>query len=323
MDYRRLAGTDIDLSVLCFGPTRTAAPEPGDDPRTREGTRAFFAVLESGINCIHSSYEYRLGSMSMMSSVLKDHPKRHDIHHIVKVPAPDFEDDDTFTEARFRQRIEEALSMFHAERIAVVQYMWRSKPNDEDRLVPMLPRIIDDVVGTFERMRDEGKVGCLMTFPYTVPAGQAALDTNRFSGLLGYYNPLTMELTELFSEMERRELGFIAIRPYYEGLLTDKRPNPAALPADDRLHAYDVAELFRRRDAVAKTFAEEIGGSMTRFALRFPLFSELTATVVVGLNTEKQVSDAVGMVGDLKPRPELIRQAFDLWKSGFSTAVPA
>src|SRR3954463_13458498 len=105
MDYRRLAGTDIDLSVLCFGPTRTAAAAPGDDPRTRDGIKAFSAVLDSGINCIHSSYEYRLGSMAMMSSILKDHPKRHDIHHIVKVPTPDFEDNDTFSEARSRQRV--------------------------------------------------------------------------------------------------------------------------------------------------------------------------------------------------------------------------
>jgi aryl-alcohol dehydrogenase-like predicted oxidoreductase len=211
--------------------------------------------------------------------------------------------------------------MFHAERISVLQYMWRSEPNNDDRRISMLPNIIDDVVGTFERMRDEGKVGCLMTFPYTVPVGKVALATKRFTGLLGYYNPLTMELTEFFPEMDKQGLGFIAIRPYYEGLLTDKRPTLASLPPDDRLHVYDTTELFRMRDAVAATFRDEIDGSMTRFALKFPLYSHLTASVVVGLNTEQQVHDAVEMVGQVVPRPDLIERAFSLWKSAF--AMPA
>jgi len=323
MDYRRLAGTDIDVSILCFGPTRTAAAEPGDDPRTREGVKAFNAALDAGINFIHSSYEYRLGSMAMMSSVLKDHPKRHDLHHVVKVPAPDFEDKDVFTEARFRQRVEEALRLFHAERISVLQYMWRSEPNTDERRVPMLPKIIDDVVGTFERMREEGKVSCLMNFPYTVPAARAALDTSKFRGLLAYCNPLTMEMAELFPELESKGLGFIAIRPFYEGLLTDKRSTPASLPANDRLHEYDVAELFRTRDAVAATFAEQIDGSMTRFALKFPLYSPVTASVVVGLNTVQQVHDAVEMVGHVEPRPDLIERGIRLWKSGFRAEAMA
>jgi hypothetical protein len=42
---------------------------------------------------------------------------------------------------------------------------------------------------------------------------------------------------------------------------------------------------------------------------------------VVGLNTEQQVHDAVEMVGQVVPRPDLIERAFSLWKSAF--AMPA
>lgn len=317
MDYRTIIGTDIKVSTLCFGPTRTAAAEPGDDPRTREGVKAFNLALDAGINFIHSSYEYRLGSMTMMGEVLKGHPKRLDVHHVVKVPAPDFEDKDTFTEARFRQRVEEALRMFHAERISVLQYMWRSEPNTDERRVPMLPKIIDQVMAVYEKMRAEGKVGALMNFPYTVPAGRAALATGKFRGLIDYCNPMNVDMFELFPEMERRGMAFLAIRPFYEGLLTDKRPTPDSLPADDRLRVYDVAELFRKRDAIAATFAREMNGSMTRFALRFPLYSPLTASVAVGLNTEKQVREAVEMVGHVEPDKEVIDRAVRLAKADY------
>lgn len=317
MEYRTLPGTEIKLSTLCFGPTRTAGPEPGDDPRTREGIKAFNLALDAGINCVHSSHEYRLGSMAMMSSVLKSHPKRHDIHHIVKVPVPDFGDDDIFAETRFRRCIEDALRLFHAERVSVVQYMWRSTPNTDERRIPMLPMIIDQVLAAYEKMRDEGKVGALMTFPYTAAAGQLALETGKFRGLLAYSNPMNTEMLELLPEMARRDMAFVAIRPFYEGLLTDMRQTPDHLAAEDRLRGYDTTELFRQRSAIANTFAKEIDGSMTRFALRFSLYSPVTATVIVGLNTEKQVHDAVEMAGHVPPQPEVIERAVKLAKSGY------
>lgn len=315
MQYRRLAGTDLDVSVLCFGPTRTGSPEAGEDARNRTGERAFAAALDAGMNFVHSSYEYRRGSMATIGEVTRSHPKRNDIHHVVKVPVPDFEDNGTFSEAKFRQRVEEALTLFNADRIAVLQWMWRSTPNDNQIRLPMLPMIIDDVSAAFERMRSEGKVGYLMTFPYTIEAGRAALALNRFSGMIGYFNPLTLELSDILPELEKRGQGFIALRPLYEGLLTDKRPTLDSLSADDRLHAREIRELYELREIVARTFAEEIGDSMTRFALRFPLYSAATASIAVGLNTEDQVRSAIAMVDGVKPRPDVLKRATDLWKT--------
>ena len=315
MQYRRLAGTDLDVSVLCFGPTRTGSADPGDDARNRAGERAFLAALDAGMNFVHSSYEYRRGSMATIGSVLKSHPKRKDIHHVVKVPVPDFEDNGTFSEAKFRLRVEEALQLFGADRIAVLQWMWRSTPNDNDRRLPMLPKVIDDVSAVFEKMRSEGKVGYLMTFPYTIEAGKAALALNRFCGLIGYFNLLTLELSDILPELEKRGQGFIALRPLYEGLLTDKRRSLASLSADDRLHAREIHELYELREIVARTFADEIGDSMTRFALQFPLYSAATASVAVGLNTEDQVRSAISMVDGVRPRPDLLTRATDLWKT--------
>ncbi|WP_316978882.1 aldo/keto reductase [Shumkonia mesophila] len=314
MKYRRLAGTDLDVSVICLGPMRAAAKTPGGDARSKAGEAALRAALDAGINFLHSSYEYE--TRWMMERVLRDHPKRHDVHHVIKVPVPDFKDGGRFDAAKFRLRVEEALTDLHAERIAVLQWMWRSEPNEDALRLPMLPAVMDDVWATFEKMKAEGKVGHLMTFPYTVPCARAAIETGRFAGLIAYYNPIEMEMAELFPEMERRGMGFLCIRPLYEGILTDAR-DPARLKADDRFREPRYAKDLARRARIAESFAAEIGASMTGFAVRFALASPLVGSVIVGLNSPAQVEGiAAAVAGDL-PDPSLVGRAYDLWKSGF------
>lgn len=316
MDYRRLAGTDLDVSVLCFGPMRAASRTPGDDDRSRSGARALHAALDAGVNFVHSSFEY--GVRWMMNGVLRDHARRHDIHHVIKLPVPDWKDGNRFDEAKFRARVEEALTELAAERIAVLQWMWRTDPNDDENRVAVLPGIVDDVTAAFERLRDQGKVGFLSTFPYTPVAAKAAVDTGAFSGLIGFYNPIEMEMQPLFAELDRRDMGFLCIRPLYQGILTDGRDSIDALPDGHSLKKPETAPGFARRRAVAAAFADEIGDSMTRFALRFPLWSKTVASVIAGLNTEAQVLQAVGYLDDVAPRPEMTERALRLWRSGFA-----
>jgi aryl-alcohol dehydrogenase-like predicted oxidoreductase len=314
MKYRRLAGTDLDVSVICLGPMRAAAKTPGGDAQSKAGEAALRAALDAGINFLHSSYEY--DTRWMMERVLKDHPKRHDVHHVIKVPVPDFKDGGRFDPAKFRLRVEEALKELHAERIAVLQWMWRSEPNEDALRLPMLPGIMDDLWAAFEKMKSEGKVGHLMTFPYTVPCAKAAIETGRFAGIIAYYNPIEMEMAELFPEMERRGMGFLCIRPLYQGILTDAR-DPARMKPEDRFQEPKFAKDLARRARIAETFAAETGGSMTHFAVRFALASPLVGSVIVGLNSPAQVEGIdAAVAGDL-PDPSLVKRAFNLWKSGF------
>lgn len=314
MKYRRLAGTDLDVSVICLGPMRAAAKTPGGDARSKAGESALRAALDAGVNFLHSSYEY--DTRWMMERVLKDHPKRHEVHHVIKVPVPDFKDGGRFDAAKFRRRVDEALTELHAERIAVLQWMWRSDPNEDALRVPMLPGLMDDLAAAFERMRDEGKVGHLMTFPYTVPCAKAALETGRFAGLIAYYNPIEMEMAELFGELERRGMGFLCIRPLYEGILTDAR-DPARLAADDRFRDPKYAADMAKRAKIAEAFAAEIGASMTGFAVRFALASPVVASVIVGLNSPAQVEGICAAVAADLPDPSVVDRAYALWKSGF------
>lgn len=314
MQYRRLGGTDLDVSVICFGPMRSATKDPADDQRSRVGEAAMHAAIDAGVNFIHSSYEYR--TRWMMERVLKDHPKRHDLHHVIKVPVPDFKDDGRFDAAKFRLRIDEALKDLHAERIAVLQWMWRSDPNEDDLRLPMLPAILDDVAAEFEKMRDAGKVGFLMTFPYTVPCARAAVESGKFAGIIAYYNPIEMEMAGLFDDMEARNMGFLCIRPLYQGILTDGR-DPARMAPDDRFRDPKFADDLARRTKVAQAFAAEIGGSMTAFALKFALASPVVASLIVGLNSPEQVEGTVRAVEGDALSPRIVTRGYELWQRGF------
>ena len=318
MMYRKLGGTNLEISAICLGPMRWADKESGDDDKAKAGEMALRRALDAGVNFLHSSYEY--GTRWMMGRVLQGHPKRNELHHIIKVPAPDFNDQDHFDPAKFRLRVEEALSDLHAERISLLQWMWRSDPNTDERRLPLLENILDQVVATFEKMRDEGKVGYLMTFPYTVPCAKAALETGKFSGLIAYYNLVEMEMAALFDELGEHQMGFIAIRPLYQGILTDQRNEQASLPAADRFADEKFARDFAKRKQIAQTFREEIGESMTRFAIRFALASPVVASVVVGMNRPEQVDGVVSALEDELPGLKTVKKAQQLWRNDFGLA---
>lgn len=317
MIYRKLAGTDLKVSVLAYGPMRAADKTPTDSEKSRQGELAFRTVLDSGINLIHSSYEYN--TRWMMERVLRDHPKKKDIHHVIKVPVPDFKDGDVFDAGKFRLRVEEALKDLHADRIAVIQYMWRSEPNSEERRRPLFDRIIGDVGEVFNKMREEGKVGRLFTFPYTPESGAQALETGAFSGLIAYYNCIEMEMYDLFSSLEARDMGFLTIRPLYQGILTEKRrPGKYLRSGDPRFADMSFDEDFRKQEKLVRELEGEIGGSLTDFALRFSIAHPVIASAIVGMNTPEQVESLVKAVEKPLPSADTVRRVFELWRGGFA-----
>ncbi len=313
MKYRTIGGTDIVASVICLGPMRAAARSPGDDEKSRLGEAALRRVLDGGVNFIHSSYEY--GTRWMLERVLKDHPRRGELHHVIKVPVPDFQDGDRFDPAEFRLRVEEALRDLHAERIAILQYMWRSDPNTDERRLPLLAQVLPEVVQTFETMRDEGKVGHLFTFPYTVPCGRAAIETGRFDGLIAYYNPCEMEMADLFDDLQRRGMGFLCIRPLYQGILTDRFVSPEDAPDGHRLSDPRHAAEFSKRAKVVEAFRDQIGDSLVSFAIRFALAHPVVASVIVGINTPQQADGLLEAADGKYPPVEVVEQARELWRN--------
>lgn len=306
MDKRRLQGTDLDVSVVCYGPMRLA--QSPDDPNLPEHKRAMEAVIDRGVNFIHSSYEY--GVRWMMHEVLKDHPRRGDLLHVIKAPVPDWEDPD-FDEAKLEGHIDTALEELCTDRIALVQWMWRIRPHDDEHRLPLLERIHGRVNAAFERLREKGKVGHQACFPYFPDSARAAMVDPSERALIAYYSPLEMEMSPVIDDLAEDGRGFLAIRPLYEGVLTDRFASHADVPEGHRLAAEKYAEPFAMRGRLAAEIPQA-GEGMTRFAVRFPLMSESCASIIVGLNTEAQAAEICDHAQGVRPDPDTVAKVREI-----------
>jgi aryl-alcohol dehydrogenase-like predicted oxidoreductase len=312
MKYRQFGNTDLHVSEICFGPMRFSAKEPGDDDQSSTGKRALERALERGVNFIHSSYEYR--TRWAVGQILKDHPQRHNLRHIIKVPVPDFDDGGVFDAAKFRLRVEEALRDLHADRIDVIQHLQRAQPNTDELRIPNIPDVHEPMIEIFEKLKEEGKVGYLTSFPYSPGFATEAMKTGNFSGMVAYYNSIEMEMAEFFEQMEAKGRGFFCIRPFMAGLLTDRRVDRSRLPEDDRFQNESWDAAYDRLETLQSALGEEMT-SPTAFAVKFALCHPIVASLIVGLNTPEQVDGVLDAADGNYPNLMAFEKALEIFRA--------
>jgi aryl-alcohol dehydrogenase-like predicted oxidoreductase len=311
MKYRKFANSDVELSEICFGPMRFSAKEQGEDDRSRQGQAALLRALERGVNFIHSSYEYN--TRWAIGDVLKKHPQRHDLHHAIKVPVPDWDDNGRFDAAKFRLRVEQALRELHTDRITIVQHLQRARPNNDEMRCPDIGATTEPLLEVFSEMRDEGKVGYLTSFPYTSDFADGALMTGAFDGLVAYYNIIEMEMASKFDEMLDNGQSFLCIRPFMGGLLTDRRWKRETLPADDRMRDDKWNAAYGRLELLTAAFADQCD-SLTAFAVKFALIHPVVTSLIVGLNSSAQVDEILDAANGDYPGRELFDEALEIFQ---------
>ena len=312
MQYRRFGRTDVTLSEITFGAMRFVRGSHTDnDPAV--GMRALEEALDHGVTTIHSSYEYR--TRWAVGEVLATNAGRHEIKHIIKAPVPDYEDR-SFDPAKFRKLVEDALGELRAERIAIVQHLQRGvdktiiydERGDPERIAA-LPEIGAALRETFDELRREGKVEALATFPHTPGYAEAAIESGYFDGMIAFFNAIETEMVPFFSMMHDRGMGYVPMRPFYQGLLTDKRADRAALPADDRMRDASFDELYARFDRVRETVGDQVG-SWSDLAIKLALADPLFASVIVSMNTAEQVRAVLAAADGNYPDPTLITHLY-------------
>ena len=309
--YRRFGDTELEVSVICFGPMRFAAKEPGADAVSAGGMRALEQAIDRGVNFIHSSYEY--GTRWAVGRVLKDHPQRAQMRHVIKVPVPEAGDGGRFDAAKFTVRIEEALRDLHADRIDVVQHLHRADPNvDAERLL-QIPGVVEPLVEVFGRLRDQGKVGYLTTFPYSPGYAGKAIAMGAFDGMVAYYNSIELEMVQYFAQMQAAGQGFLCIRPYLAGLLTDERCDRDRLAAGDRFADPRWQPAYERLAVVENVLGRP--ESWTRFAIHFALLQPLVTSLIIGLNSTTQVDQVIDVAEeDHGLESDLVDRAAAIWR---------
>lgn len=297
MENRKFGNTELLVSPICYGTMRYASNTGEMDETSRNGKRTLEEAIERGVNFIHSSYEY--GTRWLTSQVLKNNPKRHDLHHIIKVNVPDWQDKQ-FSPEKFRFQIEEALQDLHTDRIAVVQHLQRGALSNEigyneegeSYRLQEFDSVTEALLEEFDKLKDQGKVGYAVSFPYTVGFAKRVIASGAFSGIAAYFNCLETEMLEVFSLMQDRGMGFIGIRPLAGGLLVNNRVNRWDISEYDRMCSGEWDRLYAHLDELRRDLPEE-PRDWSEFALRFSVSDPLVTSTVVGINTREQLESAL------------------------------
>ena len=192
--------------------------------------------------------------------------------------------------------------------------------------------MLDDVVPTFERLRQQGKIRFLgMTAIGDTTALQQVIDARVFDSAQVVYNMLNPSAGEelpksypaqdygrLFDHTKAAGGGVVGIRVLAGGALSGSAErHPIAGPAPEPIgsamnYKADVDRARRLMSLVTEGFAASLTEAATRFALSHPAMG----TILVGMATPQQFEGALAAVekGPL-PRAALdrlstLRQAF-------------
>ena len=187
---------------------------------------------ERGVTTLHSSSEYEsyprfCGLVARLGGL--------PVQHVVKLADPHF-GEAGFDAARLEARIDAYLAQLGAERIDVVQWMWRGDLKDEPGRLAAFARELPAIRAAFDALRAKGKLGAVAPFPYTaafadlvIAGGEAGAGAGPLcEGLAVYLNPVEHELLPQIRAAARAGMGVVAIRPLAAGRALAATASPAA-----------------------------------------------------------------------------------------------
>ena len=306
MERRRILGTDLEVSPICFGMMY------GSESRRKPELKAdaLRCGLDAGINFIHSCQEY--GTWPVLAEVLDNWPQARQLTHAIKMIFPEDEDENRFYPDKFRQRVEDHLVALRTDRIDILQYQWRVAPGTDLEPLELFRSVAEEMVATFQRLRDEGKAGYLMVFP-SASCKMEVIDSGHFSGMISVCNLARLDYGALRSELERRNMGLLGFSPLHGGMLTDQHEHHPT-DSDDQRSGEKYEKEYAKRQRIVEFFGEEIGPSMTSFALRALLSTPVMGSLITGMSTVEQVDEIVAALEAPALPPDVFERAVALWE---------
>ncbi len=281
---REFGNTGIKLSPLTFGSMRL-------DPARIELKTAIALIsylYANGVNTFHSSHEY--DTDPFFCQVIQQFRQLHpgaEILHIAKIPAPHF--GEKFNSGKLIALIEQRLQQLGTERIDLVQWLVRHQPNDDRHRLPILTDCQQELYETWSKLQNQGKVGSLTSFPYSVPFAQEVLRFSCCRGLVTYLNLLELEMIPILEQMELEGQGYIAIRPLCGGLITSENAQNAENKIDES----------SQLQAIINTLNIPIT-DVTKFAVQFPLLHPTVASVMVSVSNLKHAEEVIAAADTAK-----------------------
>lgn len=294
MDYRTLGRAGVKVSPLCLGCMNFG--DPTDEP---ESVRIVDEAIDAGINFLDTANIYNDGvSETIVGKAIQDKRERVVLATKVHGPMGDGPNDRGNSRYHIMQQVEASLRRLGTDHIDLYQ-LHRPDPN-----TPM-----DEQLGALTDLVRQGKVRYLGTS--TFPAWQMceALWLSERHGFERFvceqppYSILRRGIErEVLPFCEAHGLGVIPWSPLAGGWLSGKyrksqRP-PEGSRASRRDWPLDTEKGQARLDVVEKLIplAEEVGATMTQFALAWTLENPVVTAPIIGPRTVDQLRDNLGAV---------------------------
>ena len=314
MEMRVFGRTGLRLSVLGFGCGAVGGLMVRGDPLDQERTIA--RAMAAGVNYFDTAVQYGNGeSEQNLGRVLhKLKPSDTVIGTKVRLPSASF---GRIADA-VATSLEESLTRLRRDQVDIF-HLHNAITETGGGETLSVRQVLDGIVPTFERLRQQGKTRFLgLTAVGDTAALHQVIDAVAFDSAQVVYNMLNpsaacelpknypaQDYRQLFEQTRQAGVGVIGIRVLAGGALsgsTDRHPiaSPPPEPIGSAMsYDADVARARRLMPLVKEGFA----ASLTEAATRFAISHSGIGTILVGIATPHQFEDALAAVakGPLPP----------------------
>ena len=314
MEMRVFGRTGLRLSVLGLGCGAVGGLMVRGDPLDQERTIA--RAMAAGVNYFDTAVQYGNGeSEKNLGRVLhKLKPSDTVIGTKVRLPSASF---GRIADA-VATSLEESLTRLRRDQVDIF-HLHNAITETGGGETLSVRQVLDGIVPTFERLRQQGKTRFLgLTAVGDTAALHQVIDAVAFDSAQVVYNMLNpsaacelpknypaQDYRQLFEQTRQAGVGVIGIRVLAGGALsgsTDRHPiaSPPPEPIGSAMsYDADVARARRLMPLVKEGFA----ASLTEAATRFAISHSSIGTILVGIATPHQFEDALAAVakGPLPP----------------------
>ena len=328
MQWRVFGRTGMQLSVLGFGCGAVGGLMVRGDAADQERTIA--RAIAAGVNYFDTAVQYGDGeSEKNLGRILqKLKPADVVVATKVRVPASEFgRIDEVITTS-----LEGSLARLRLDRVDIFHLHNPITENGGGSALSAR-QVLDEVVPSFERLRQQGKIRFLgITAVGDTAALHQVIDAGVFDSAQIVYNMLNSSAGEklpenypaqdygrLFDSTQAAGVGVVGIRVLAGGALSGSAErHPIASPAPEPIGSamsYD-ADLERARrliPLVKEGFASSLTEAATRFALSHPAMG----TILVGMATPQQFEDALA-AAEKGPLPQAALDRLSVLRQDFA-----
>ena len=328
MQLRVFGRTGMQLSVLGFGCGAVGGLMVRGDAGDQERTIA--RAIAAGVNYFDTAVLYGDGeSEKNLGRVLqKLKPANAVVGTKVRLPPGET---GRIADA-VRTSLEGSLTRLRLDRVDIL-HLHNPITEKGGGSALSVRQVLDDVVPTFERLRQQGKIRFLgLTAVGDTAALHQVIDARAFDSAQVVYNMLNpsaahelptsypaQDYGRLFDHTKAAGVGVVGIRVLAGGALSGSAErHPIAGPAPEPIgsamsYDADIDRARRLMPLVEEGFATSLTEAATRFALSHPAMG----TILVGLATPQQFDDALA-AAEKGPLPQAALDRLAALRQGFS-----